>query len=238
MVAPRRLTAAVALAFVLLLSACSSSGSNQLDAAPSIEEVLTRSSEAMAEIETVRFVIEQTGAEVFIDQGMIIRFLGATGRYAAPSSADAVVQVDALGLNTEVGAVAIEGQIWITNPLTGAWETAPPDFAFDPTVLFSPTVGWSALLAGGLTDARLISPDPVAEARQQVRGTIAAATVSTLTGGLVDQESVIDIWIDGPSGQVVEAAFDVGEGVELTSWLMVLSDYGAEVTIAEPELGS
>ncbi len=191
----------------------------------------------MADVDTLLFTIELEGADVFIDDGGLIQFQRAEGRYAAPGSADAVVSVVALGLATEVGAVAIDGDVWITNPLTGAWEPAPESLTFDPATIFDAEVGLSALIADGLTNAVLESPEPDADGRLHITADVEPARVSTLTSGLVDDVDRVDLWIDQATGHLMEVAFDVGADEGGTSWRLLLTDYGTPVTVNEPELG-
>jgi lipoprotein LprG len=223
---------AVASVLAVALLGCGGGSSGVIDA--SIDAVLTQSSLAMAEVDTARFTIEKSGAAVHIDDEDLIEFNAADGRYSAPSSADALVKVRAFGLATEVGAVAIDGDLWITNPLTGVWEAAPADFTFDPTVLFDDAVGWSALLSGGLENAELVSDELDSDGRYQVQATVGADRVGVLTGGLVTEASDIDIFIDGRSGHIVEVAFAVGEGQDQSRWRLVLSDFGVDVTVTGP----
>jgi hypothetical protein len=198
-----------------------------------VEAVLARAAEAMAGVQTAGFSIEHTGADVFIDDAARIRFDGAQGRYAAPSKADAVVEVNAMGITTKVGAITIDGRIWITNPLTDKWEDAPGGLSFDPTVLFDPETGWRSLLSEGLQDPVLV-PSGGDDDRHHVRATVAADRVSVLTGGLVDEPSVIDLWIDADTSLVSEAGFDVDTDAGPTSWRLLLRNYGDDVTITAP----
>ncbi len=226
-------------ATLLAATGCSSSsgGDDVGDAPLDVDGVRAMSAAAMADVDTLLFTIELEGADVFIDDGGLIQFQMAEGRYAAPGSADAVVSVVALGLATEVGAVAINGNVWITNPLTGAWEPAPDSLTFDPATIFDAEVGLSALIADGLTNAVLESPEPDADDRLHITADVDPARVSTLTSGLVDDVDKVDLWIDRTSGQLAEVTFDVGADEAGTSWRLLLTDYGTTVTINEPELG-
>ena len=227
-------TLALGLLLPFAATACSSATNEAGDA--TIGEILDRSSSAMATVETANFAIEQSGAAVYIDQDEQIQFSGATARYAAPSSADALIGVTAFGLSTEVGAVAIDGEIWITNPLTGKWEAAPQGLSFDPTVLFATDTGWAALLSSGLEAPELITEDGDTNERHHVRSTVDPDRVSTLTGGLVNESSTLDLWVDAQTGLVDEATFDVQTGGGLTSWRLTVTGYGADVTINKPDL--
>ncbi len=225
-----RALAVAGVVSVLVLGCGGSSG--LID--PSIDTVLERSSQAMAEVDTARFTIEKSGAAVHIDEEDLIEFNAADGRYSAPASADALVKVRAFGLATEVGAVAMDGDLWITNPLTGQWEPAPADFTFDPTVLFDDSVGWSNLLSEGLENAELVADEVDSSGRYQVNGTVGAERVGVLTGGLVTEASDIAIFIDGTSGTIDEVGFSVGDGQDESRWRLFLSDYGVDVTVTRP----
>ena len=226
------------LLLLLVLNGCSSeagddAGTELLD----VDGVLERSATAMADVDSVRFTIELEGADVFIDDDGLIGFRSAEGRFAAPSSADAVVAVNALGLATEVGAIAIDGEVWLTNPLTGDWETAPESLTFDPARLFDPEVGFSALLSDGLVNAVLVTPEPDATGRYHVTADVDPVRVSALTGGLVDDVDNVDLWIEASSGRLLEVTFDVGIDAGGTSWRLLLDDYGASVSTNPPDLG-
>lgn len=226
------------LLLLLLLGGCSSGSEDDAEAEVlDVDGVLALSSAAMAEVDSVLFTIELEGAEVFIDDEGLISFRAADGRFAAPSSADALVSVTALGLATEVGAVAIDGQVWLTNPLTGDWEDAPESLTFDPAQLFDPEVGFSALLSDGLIDPVLVPPSPDPDGRYHITADVDPVSVNALTGGLVDDVDNVDLWVDGNSGRLVEVTFDVGTDAGGTSWRLLLTDYGTPVSINPPDLG-
>ena len=225
------------LLLVLLVGACSSGSGDDDAVSLDIDGVRSLAAGAMADVDTVLFTIELEGAAVFIDGDDLVGFRTADGRYAAPSSADAVVAVDALGLSTEVGAIAIDGEVWITNPLTGDWEPAPEAFTFDPAQLFDPEVGFAALLADGLSNAELVTPESDADQRYHITADVDPVRVAALTGGLVDDVDNVDLWVDAESGYLTEVSFDVGIEAGGTSWQLLLSDYGSPVTITEPDLG-
>ncbi len=234
----RRRSLLVGLLLVLLAGACSSGSSGDDDVQTlDIDGVLSLAAGAMSDVDTVLFTIELEGADVFIDDDGLIGFRMAEGRYAAPSSADAVVAVNALGLATEVGAIAIDGEVWITNPLTGDWEPAPAALTFDPALLFDAEVGFSALLADGLINPELVTPEPDADQRYHVTADVDPVRVAALTGDLVDDVDNVDLWVDANTGLLTEVTFDVGIDAGGTSWRLLLTDYGSTVTITKPDLG-
>jgi lipoprotein LprG len=230
---------------VVLMTGCSSDPETDAADEPDPDLILTESAAAMAAVESASFTIEQTGGSLFIDDNDQLAFQSADGRFAAPASSEALVTVDALGFTTQVGAVAIDGDLWFTNPLSGEWIEAPEDFSFDPAAVFDPDEGFPALLTEASGAAELI--DDSAEAsdnedeqeigdRLHLRTVVSASRVSTLTGGLVDEASEVDLWIDPDTSRVLEVAFDIELDDAVSSWRMTLGDYDAEVTITPPEL--
>lgn len=197
----------------------------------------------MADVGSASFTIQQSGAEILIDDAGQLAFQSAEGRFDAPASADALINVEALGFTTEVGAIAIDGTLWFTNPLSGAWTEAPESFTFDPATLFDPEVGFPALLSEAAPSAEFV--DDVTDqnsgsgkTRHHVRAMVAAERVSVLTGGLAAEQSEVDLWIDAVTSRVVEARFDLPVDDGVSSWQMTIGDYDSEVIIVAPELGS
>ncbi len=247
MISWRRLTFLVLAAVAAVVAAgCSSSDAGDEGAGErSADEIVAASALAMAEVETAAFTIEQSGSGIFIDEAKTLAFQGADGRFARPSSADALVMVEAFGLTTEVGAIAIDGEIWFTNPLTGTWAGAPEGLAFDPAMVFDAESGFPALLGEAAGDVVLVDGDgvetegePGPEGSVHLKTTATAERVSVLTAGLATEETEIELWIDPVTDLVAEARFDLSTDDGVSSWRMTITDYGAEVTIEAPEVGS
>ena len=210
-------------------------------AAPSLPEdidsILATAATAMGAVDTVRFEIARGGVAIYIDPALTLEFKEAAGRFVAPQAADAVVKVGVSGLNVQIGAIAIDGTIWLSNPITGDWERAPSQYAFDPTTLFSPDVGWRPLLDGELRNAAVIGlEDKDGESRYHVTGSAPAARIETITAGLVsDQDVDLDMWLDPDTGHVLEVLFDAETAAGISSWELRFFDYGDDITIVPPE---
>ncbi len=222
----------------LVVAACSGSGTEQTSP-PTAAQVLEAAAATMGSVETVQFRIERGGAPVYIDTQGFLEFVSATGRYAAPGAAEALVKVSAVGINTEVGAVVVEGETWLTNPITGKWEPTPPGYAFDPAALFDPAVGWRPLLSEGIPTVEDLGDETIEDTTlRHVRFTASGERVAVITAGLVRVEDVLlDVWIDAPSGEVRRASFSTPIGDGLTDWQLFLYDFGADIEITPPELG-
>ena len=201
---------------------------------PADAELLVEAAAAeMAAVRSVRFDVERTGDPVYIDTVESIELDTVAGRFAAPADADAIVRVTIDGnLATELGAVALGPDIWLSNPITGDYEPLPPSYDIDPSRFFDPTGGWQPLLAG-LTDRELIEDGEL----YRVRGVAPEAELRRVTAGLVRADDVtVDLWLDPHSALVQRVEFSVTDPRFGTSaWRIDLSEYGASFVIEPPE---
>lgn len=229
---------AVALVFTLLVGACSDSEPTGPTIPPNAAAILPASSKAMGEVDTVRFTLARTGAPVHIDNADLLVFEDAEGRFAAPNSADAVVKISAFDINVNIGAIAIDGVTYLTNPISGDWEKAPASYAFDPATLFDPELGWRPLLIDGLTDVTFVgTEDRDAGSLYHVQGTAAAERVEVITARLVrNQAVVLDMWIDPSTGYIREVEFPATTSAGVSQWRLTFNEYGSPVEITVPDL--
>lgn len=229
---------AMAVALVALTAACSSTEATTTTAPPTGAELLEVSAATMGSVDTVQFSIARGGEPVYIDTQGFLEFVSATGRFAAPGAAEALVTVSALGLSTEVGAVVIEGDTWLTNPITGNWEPTPPGYTFDPATLFDPQIGFRAMLQEGIPTVEDLGEEIVDEtALRHVRFTASGERVEVVTAGMVlGADVAIDAWIEPNSGELRRAKFPTTIGANPTEWDLTFFDYGADITITPPDL--
>jgi len=222
---------------VILVGAACGGSEPEPVLAGDVETLLATSAAAMGTVDTVRFEIERGGIPIYIDTTAALEFKEAAGRYVAPDAADAVVKVGISSLNVQIGAISIEGTIWLSNPITGAWEQAPSNYAFDPTTLFSPEVGWRPLLAGELLNAELIGlEERDGQPQYHITGSAPAVRIETITAGLVvDQDVDLDLWLDPDTGHVLEVSFDTETAAGISTWELRFFDYGVEMEIVPPE---
>lgn len=233
----------LALAFGVLAAACGS-GETADTLAPEPDEVLTAAADAMGSIDFVRFRIERGGAPVYIDPLETLGFSTAEGQFAGPSSANAVVTLGIVldketgsGVNAQIGAVAIDGTTWLTNPITGDWEDAPEGYAFDPAILFDPERGWRPLLATGLSDVKWIGEtERNGEPRYHIRAAADENRVAVILAGLIAKQPVdLDMWIDPATGYVREAELSTVYEGQTSDWFIEFTEFGEPVDISPPD---
>src|SRR5688572_5513766 len=104
------------------------------------EDVLEAARGAWDETESAHFALEIEG-DAYLDEDETIKLLSAEGDIKRPGSVSASATVDAQISVLDISLVAVDGEIYITNLLSGNWEKAPDDFSYDPSVLFSDSDG-------------------------------------------------------------------------------------------------
>lgn len=225
----------VALVAIVIAFGCSSGAtSSALDSDPATMQ--PAAAKAMGEVQSVRFALERTGAPVYIDSAGTLALDRLEGRFQVPSNADAIIDVTVLGnLQTQIGAVALDGETWMSNPVTGAFETLPAGIDVDPSEFFDPAGAWEPLIANA-TDVSFVGE--VTRDDQTVfayTGVGQADDVTRVTSNLVrDQNVDFTMWVDPATALLTGLEFETVLGDARSAWSVSLSDYGAEFTISDP----
>ncbi|MFP5489146.1 MAG: LppX_LprAFG lipoprotein [Acidimicrobiia bacterium] len=205
------------------------------DADADVSQVVADAAMAMAGVTSVEFRLDRSGAPIFIDEFESLALDALVGQFTVPTTARAQLTVTVDGnLTTEIGAVAIDDEVWISNPVTGDFETLPPGFDIDPSRFFDPEGGWQPLLAN-LRDVELVGVDDRGGDRYRVRGIAPAAEVQNITVGLVrDQDVPVELWIHPGTSLVTRAEFDTVIDGAASRWVLELGRYGESFTIRPP----
>ncbi len=198
--------------------------------------VLADAAIAMGAVQSVEFALERDGAPVFIDEFESIELDRLRGQFTVPERAQAELTVTVDGnLATRLGAVAIDSEVWLSNPVTGRFEPLPPGFDIDPSRFFDPQGGWQPLLEQ-LRDVELIGIADRGGQRYHLRGVAPAAQVSDITVGLVAGQDVeLDLWVHPGSSLLTAVEFDTVVDGERSSWVLELGRYGDQFTIEPPD---
>lgn len=227
----------IVIAVLLLFSGCGGEDLGGEKLPTDAPELGAAAAEAMGAVESVHFTLERTGAPVFIDAAESMSLNGLEGRFSAPGSADALLGITVNeSLGTQIGAVAIDEEVWLSNPVTGEFETLPPGFDIDPSLFFDPEDGWRPLLEG-LTDLTFVAEEDRDGTRYHLTGTAPAAEMQSITAGLVRGQDVeLDIWLHPVSALVTAIEFETEFDGAISAWVLALDQYGESFTITDPTL--
>lgn len=223
----------------ILIAMAGCGGSRAPDLPP--EEIVSSSVARMQVMPGYSLLIERSGGSAFLDSDETISFRRAEGKYVLPDKVSATVKVLALGLVVEVQMISIGENQWQTNFLTGEWEIVPPDFSFNPSLLFHPETGILTLLANDLSALELNGTEEL----EEVPGKMLYALSANLAGppayemsfGLIGPEDMqVTMWIAPETFElyrlvIVEAGMD---GEEDTVWLIDFWDFDQVSDISAP----
>jgi lipoprotein LprG len=233
----------ILLTLILLLftlAACSDPSLPDLPAEELVQQTAVRLQDATG----FQFTIARDGAPAFLDPGETLSFRRATGAYVAPDRALATVRVIGPGLITDVDVISVAEIQWQTNVVTGAWEELPPNWGFNPAVLFDNDIGIQAVLLADLSQVALAEPENLVESEgpdellYSVTAVASGANIYQMSGFLIGPEEVgIQLWIRPETFELVRIVLREPEPEyeELEStWQVDISNYDELIDIQPP----
>ena len=154
----------------------------------------------MIDMEGFHFILERDGLPAYLDHDETISFRRAEGFYVAPDKGIAEVRVIAPGFITDVSVVSIDDIQWETNLLTNEWNELPPDWGFNPTVLFDADIGIQSILASDMVNHSLTGTEKLDNGSNTnlyvVEGDLVADKTFQMSYGLIGPEDLkVKLWI-------------------------------------------
>jgi len=211
--------------------------------APPVEEIITSASATMAGLEGFHFTISVSGQPVFLDGDETLALAKADGFYSNPDRAMGSVAIQMPGLVTNVDVVSINQQQWLTNILTGDWMAMPPEWGFNPAVLFDTNDGFLAILTTDLLNPVLTGTGKAEDGPDQelyiIDGRLSGERLAEITLGLLGPDDLdVRLWIDPESFAVMRTTVTNPAGADEDSgstWQIDLDQFGEKVTIEPPQ---
>ena len=229
---------------LIIFSACRQPALPEITA----EELVQLSAERMKNSVGFQFLIERDGAPAFLDPGETLSFRRARGAFVAPDRALATVRVIGPGIITDVDVISVAEIQWQTNVVTGAWEELPPNWGFNPAVLFDDEIGIQAVLLADLAEVQLAEPENLAESEgpdellYSLTAVASGENIYQMSGFLIGPEQVdVQLWIQPETFELVrivvrepEPGSEEGESV----WQVDITNYDEIIDIQPPEVGN
>lgn len=226
-------------AVFLLLTACRTNTLPELPPA----EIVQNAADRMNEMPGFRFDISREGAPAYLDPDNVLSFRRATGAYVAPDKAVATVRVIGPGLITDVDVISIAETQWQTNVATGEWEELPPNWGFNPAVLFDASVGLPTILTNDVSNLQLAEPQNLNESGgpdqllYHLTGDVAGERLYEMSGTLIGPQPVtVELWIAPETFELVRVVVTEPEPAagEPSIWQVDFANYGEVVDIQPP----
>jgi lipoprotein LprG len=204
------------------------------------EQVLQDARDAWDATETAHFSLEVDG-DAYLDEDETIKLVSAEGDIKRPGSVKAAAKVDAQISVVDINLVAVDGEIFITNLLSGNWEKAPEDFSYDPSMLFSDTDGIGPIMTDLENPALDGTEDVNGQSARRVTGTVAADRVAEITAGTIAGDDIdVTLWIGVEDAKLLRVELTEPEGVRESpaTWTLNLTDHGEDVEIEAPAIAT
>ena len=206
------------------------------------EEIVANAAAKMSALEGFHFTIDLSGESVFLDADDLVSFRHAEGDYVSPESAQATVRVLVPGLVTEISVISIGETQWERNMLAAGWRELPPNWGFNPVVLFDPTIGIQSILASDLSALTLEGTEKLDEGPDEllyaISGDLKGTRINEMSDGLIGPEPLeVKLWIAPESFELYRAIIidrSNLEGDEPRIWQVDFSEFGRVVEIVPP----
>jgi lipoprotein LprG len=204
-------------------------------------EMVTRAGEAMLQAPSFHFKIDISGKLVVLNQLTQLSLRSAEGDFARPDKMGVHLKVLLAVAAAELDMIALGNEQYLTNVFTKQWEVLPPEFGFNPAIMFDPQIGLEQLLLKvGLDNAHWIGVETIdGQSVYHLQGSISGERLQGMSGGLISKGPVeVDLWIE-PDTSLPRKAVIVDRDSDLekpTTWTMTFSSYGKDVTITTPKV--
>ena len=202
------------------------------------EAILAASSARLAEVQSLHFVLQIEG-ETFIDESGSIRLLSAEGDLARPDKVSVEFRINVLNTaDVSIKMVTIGDRSWTTDLITGNWGDAPPEFGYNPSVLYDNQEGLGPVM-GKLENPQITGEEEV-DGRQAtvVNGTVDSSVIAPLTAGTMTGDDVqITLWIDQETSDLLQVRVvepDSSGKENPATWTMLLSGFDEPISIEPP----
>jgi lipoprotein LprG len=219
---------------VVLMLAVACSNGNGDDQDP--DQLIDGASARFEQLESVRYALE-LAEPVSLDARDMFVLRGAEGAAARPGRATAETRVSVAGANVVLELIAIDGEMFLRNVLTGAWERAPVDLQYDPAVIFSDEHGVASVLR--LIDDRALDGTESVNGQNTVRvtGTVPTSAVRQMTGNVFDTDSLdVTLWIEPDDYEIHRIQLEDPDQPDEVSWALTLNDHDEAVEITAPDV--
>ena len=203
---------------------------------PDAESILASSGKAMARLETFRFELAHRGGGTSLAGGLVVKEV--VGDVVKPDSLKLSWEGPFAGFFVRAEVIALEGDTYMTDPITGRWGTIAGDV--NPLGFFDPAVG-IAFIMSDLTDATVAGREALGDLQAyRIEGLLPSLSLAPLLGTVAPDLMVeTEAWI-GVDGsylhQVVFRGRVTPEDPDDIKRTVTLSSFNQPVTIEAPVL--
>ncbi|MCO5223871.1 MAG: LppX_LprAFG lipoprotein [Thermomicrobiales bacterium] len=204
-----------------------------------IETILSDAATRLQETDSMSFKMELEGT-TYVDEMKTIQLLGAEGVMQRPDRVD--VTFTALVLKTQqisIRMITVGEDAWITDIVTGKWVPSPPEFGYNPSVLYDDTDGLGPVM-GRMDDPQLQDSEKI-DGREtwHITATVEGEVTQKMTSGTMrGTTQSLEVWIDKENSNLLRIRIAEPTDEDLddpATWTLTLSDHGKDVKIERPD---
>lgn len=205
---------------------------------PLVEDILTGAAERLQETEAMEFTMELEGT-TYVDDAETIQLLGAEGVMQRPDRVDVTFTATVLGRQQiSIRMINVGDDAWITDIVTGRWVPSPPEFGYNPSILYDDEHGLGPVIER-MDDPEIVGSDEIdgrdawhinASAEGEI---IQVMTSDTMRGSV----QTLDIWVDKETNDVLRIRISEPTDEDLedpATWTLTLSEHDKDVNIEQP----
>lgn len=205
---------------------------------PTVDEILASAAETIQATESMSFEMVMEGT-TYVDADQNIQLLGAEGIMQRPDRADVTFTAVFLGMQQiSIRMITIDEDAWITDIVTGKWVPAPPEFGYNPSVLYDDEHGLGPVMSR--------MNDPEIAGSEEIDGKDAWHIVATVDGDVTRMMTSgtmrgsvqdLELWIDKDTYDILQIRISEPGDEDLedpATWTLILTDHNEEVNIEQP----
>lgn len=210
---------------------------------PQSQAIVDKARARFDQVNTLHFTASIEG-DVFLDQLHTEKLKSADGDLVRPDKVSLTAKAQVGPVNAQLKFIQIGDAAYLTNILTGKWESAPSGLTYDPRIVFDQDRGVTAIL----TRVQGWQPAPSEKINgadtQHVHAPVPTATVNDLVSSSLRGDTVdVDLYIEPKNDDVVrivlaERPDAVTPGTVAARWTLDLSKQNDNITINAPAIGS
>lgn len=206
---------------------------------PDVETVLKSATERLKETDSMSFQMKLEGT-TYVDPADTIQLLGAQGIMQRPNKVDVTFTALVLGKQQiSIRMITIGDDAWITDIVTGKWVTSPPEFGYNPAVLYDDKDGLGPVMER-MIDPRIDGSEKI-DGRDAWRivATVDGDATSAMTSGTMrGSKQSLDLWIDKENSDILQIRIGEPTDEDLEDpaiWTLILSNHNKDVKIEQPK---
>lgn len=206
---------------------------------PKVEDILSGAADRLEQSQTMSFKMELEGT-TYVDEAKTIQLLGAEGVMQRPDKVD--VTFRALVLNRQqisIRMITIGEDAWITDIVTGKWVTSPPEFGYNPAILYDEKDGLGPVMSR-MNDPKLEGSEEI-DGRDawHITATVDGEVTSAMTSGTMrGTKQSLELWIDKETNDILRIRIGEPTDEDLedpATWTLTLFDHDKDVKIERPD---